>query len=50
MDNQQHGFGVETWPDKSRFEGLYQEGQKEGFEKYYSGNGSIHIGNWSENK
>ena len=30
----QHGSGVESWPDGSRYDGEYSRGVKEGYGKY----------------
>jgi hypothetical protein len=43
----QHGFGIETWPDGSLFEGNYKEGVKNGTGSYTWPDGSSYKGNYS---
>lgn len=41
------GFGVYTWADGKKFEGMYHEDKKEGYGEYYDTDGApIYKGQW----
>ena len=42
----QHGYGRETWTDKSSYEGDYNKGSKQGKGIYKYADGSVYEGDW----
>ena len=49
-DDDQEGYGVETWTDGSIYEGYYKEGKKNGVGIYCWADGSMFIGQWVDSK
>jgi hypothetical protein len=46
----QHGKGVETWNDGSKYEGNYVNGKKQDKGTYTWADGSKYDGEWNDNK
>lgn len=47
QDGEPHGLGVQLWPDGSKFEGAWANGQSCGFGRMTHANGDIYEGEWA---
>ena len=45
-----HGQGQQVWPDGSRYEGDWQDGQANGYGTLHYNNGDIFVGNFKDDK
>lgn len=44
LEDRQHGFGVETWPDFAEYEGNFEYGKKHGIGTFKWADNSMYIG------
>jgi hypothetical protein len=49
-EHRAQGRGTRTFPDGSRYEGDYDEGERTGQGSFHAANGDVYIGSWSGNK
>lgn len=50
LDDRQHGFGVEIWPDGAKYEGEYKYGKKNGKGILLFADGSRYEGTFLDNE
>ena len=49
LDNNYHGYGIETWPDGAKYEGQYEFGKKAGDGHFMWADDSEYVGEFREN-
>jgi hypothetical protein len=49
-DDQFHGFGKLSYPNKDTYEGNFESGKAQGQGKFTHANGTVYVGGWLEDK
>ena len=50
LNGKKHGYGVQIWPDASRYEGMWENDQANGMGVLHHADGDIYEGNWLNDK
>lgn len=45
-----HGYGIQKWPDGSKYEGYWKSDRANGFGKLYHSDGDLYEGEWLDDK